>query len=99
MNRLWTKLIRRDALKSGETSSSYRMAKISRELAISIRQNVKDFLLITLGIFSASFGFKGFLLTNHFIDGGATGISLIISALTDTPLYILLILVNIPFIF
>jgi uncharacterized membrane-anchored protein YitT (DUF2179 family) len=28
------------------------------------------------------------LLTNHFIDGGATGISLLISALTGIPLYI-----------
>ena len=61
-------------------------------------QLFKDFFLITLGIFSAAFGFKGFLLTNHFIDGGATGISLLISALTKIPLYILLILVNIPFI-
>lgn len=61
-------------------------------------QLFKDFVLITLGIFSAAFGFKGFLLTNHFIDGGATGISLLISALTNIPLYILLILVNIPFI-
>ena len=58
----------------------------------------KDIILITMGIFSAAFGFKGFLLTNHFIDGGATGISLLISALTIIPLYILLIVVNIPFI-
>ena len=61
-------------------------------------QLIKDFVLITLGVFSAAFGFKGFLLTNHFIDGGATGISLLISALTPIPLYVLLILVNIPFI-
>ena len=61
-------------------------------------QITKDFVLITLGIFSAAFGFKGFLLTNHFIDGGATGISLLISALTPIPLYLLLIVVNIPFI-
>lgn len=60
--------------------------------------NLKDTLLVLLGIFSAAFGFKGFLLTNHFIDGGATGISLLISALTNTPLYILLIVVNAPFI-
>jgi len=51
-----------------------------------------------LGIFSAAFGFKGFLLTNHFIDGGATGISLLISNLTSIPLYALLIIVNIPFV-
>jgi uncharacterized membrane-anchored protein YitT (DUF2179 family) len=55
-------------------------------------------LLIVLGIFSAAFGFKGFLLTNQFIDGGATGISLLISALTKIPLYVLLIAVNAPFI-
>jgi uncharacterized membrane-anchored protein YitT (DUF2179 family) len=59
---------------------------------------MKDIILIGLGIFSAAFGFKGFLLTNHFIDGGATGISLLISALTSIPLSILLICINIPFI-
>lgn len=58
----------------------------------------KDFLFITAGVFSAAFGFKGFLLSNHFIDGGATGISLLISALTSIPLAILLVVVNIPFI-
>ncbi|MES2795532.1 MAG: YitT family protein [Bacteroidota bacterium] len=63
-----------------------------------MKRNIKDFILITAGIFSAAFGFKGFLLTNHFIDGGATGISLLISALTEIPLYILLIVINIPFI-
>lgn len=59
---------------------------------------IKDFFLITLGIFSASFGLKGFLLTNEFIDGGATGISLLISALTKLPLSLLIICINIPFI-
>ena len=62
-----------------------------------VRQ-IKDFILITVGIFSAAFGFKGFLLTNQFIDGGATGISLLLSALTSVPLYVFIIVVNIPFI-
>src|SRR5438105_3966872 len=61
-------------------------------------RHLKDFILISLGIFSAAFGFKGFLLSNHFIDGGATGISLLLSALTAVPLYLLIILINIPFI-
>ena len=65
---------------------------------VSITRHIKDFLLITAGIFSAAFGFKGFLMTNNFIDGGATGISLLISALTPIPLYLLLIVINIPFI-
>lgn len=63
-----------------------------------MKRNFKDFILITLGIFSASFGFKGFLLTNHFIDGGATGISLLIAALTKIPIQYLIIGINIPFI-
>lgn len=64
----------------------------------NLTRHIKDFILITAGVFSAAFGFKGFLLTNHFIDGGATGISLLTSALTSIPLYVLIICVNIPFI-
>jgi uncharacterized membrane-anchored protein YitT (DUF2179 family) len=65
---------------------------------LKYRRLAKDILLICIGIFSASFGFKGFLLTNHFIDGGATGISLLLSAISGIPLYILIIVVNIPFV-
>lgn len=105
MNPIWNKIIIRTALKHGKQAkgteklySNYVLAKAFRIIRINIIRGIKDFLLITLGIFSAAFGFKGFLLTNNFIDGGATGISLLISALTGTPLYILLIAVNIPFI-
>ncbi len=54
--------------------------------------------LILLGVFSASFGLKSFLLSNDFIDGGITGISLLISAVTGLNLSILVIVLNIPFI-
>jgi uncharacterized membrane-anchored protein YitT (DUF2179 family) len=74
------------------------MGKEHDKQTIDIKHGIKDLLLITIGIFSAAFGLKGFLLTNHFIDGGATGISLLISAITNIPLYILIILVNIPFV-
>lgn len=78
--------------------SVYKLAKDYRAFVITIKRQIKDFFLITIGIFSASFGFKGFLLTNHFIDGGATGISLLIFDLTEIPLYILIICVNVPFV-
>lgn len=105
MNPFWSKIIIRTTAKnrknlpqkSGEYSV-YQLAKLHREFLIIVKRYVKDVLLITAGIFSASFGFKGFLLTNHFIDGGATGISLLISVVTKTPLYLLIICVNIPFI-
>ncbi|QIE58083.1 YitT family protein [Rasiella rasia] len=83
---------------SNEETSSYQRAKQSRELIIAWKRNFKNLLLITVGIFSASFGFKGFLLTNDFIDGGATGISLLLAAITEIPLYVLIIGVNLPFI-
>lgn len=78
--------------------SDFAFAKLYREFLIIVKRSIKDVILITIGIFSAAFGFKGFLLTNEFIDGGATGISLLISILTETPLYILIIVVNLPFI-
>ena len=56
-----------------------------------------DTVLILLGILSAGFGLKGFLLENGFLDGGATGISLLITELTHSSLSIVLILVNLPF--
>jgi uncharacterized membrane-anchored protein YitT (DUF2179 family) len=93
------KIILRTTKKVGSgTLSAYRLAKGYRELLITFKRSIKDIILITAGIFSASFGFKGFLLTNGFIDGGATGISLLIFALTKIPLYMLIIAVNIPFI-
>lgn len=88
----------RHRVKNNKEVTNYQLAIGWRELKITFFSQLKDALFITAGIFSAAFGFKGFLLTNHFIDGGATGISLLISALTKVPLYILLPLVNIPFI-
>ncbi|WP_124642995.1 MULTISPECIES: YitT family protein [Amniculibacterium] len=69
-----------------------------RKNKIITKNLIRDFLLIVLGIFSASFGFKGFLLTNRLIDGGATGISLLLTSTTGLPLYLYIILVNVPFI-
>lgn len=65
---------------------------------VSLKHHIADALFIIAGIFSAAFGFKGFLLPNEFTDGGATGISLLTSAVTGIPLYILVIVVNAPFI-
>ena len=105
MNPLWTQIIIQTTLRhksqnqdSRKPYSNYELAKGYREFLITVKRNIKDSFLISIGIFSASFGFKGFLLTNHFIDGGATGISLLISALSQIPLYILIIGVNIPFV-
>ncbi|MCA0431181.1 MAG: YitT family protein [Bacteroidetes bacterium] len=89
---------RKITIGSGFQVSNYLLAKSYREFKISLVRLLKDVFLITAGIFSAAFGFKGFLLSNHFIDGGATGISLLLAQLINLPLFVFIILVNIPFI-
>lgn len=43
-------------------------------------------------------GIKGFLLSSHFIDGGVTGISMLLANVLGYPLSILIPLINLPFI-
>ena len=58
---------------------------------------IRDTFFISTGILSAAFGLESFLLPNRFIDGGVTGISLLITETTILPLYALIFLVNLPF--
>jgi uncharacterized membrane-anchored protein YitT (DUF2179 family) len=105
MNPFWTQIITQTTLKQRQKNSapkrdfsSFVLAKAYREFWITVRGLLRDFFLIIIGVFSASFGFKGFLLSNHFIDGGATGIALLMSFLTKIPLWLLIICINIPFV-
>ncbi len=93
------KFVKSGKPKRNKIVTPYQRAKQYRESRLSLKGHIRDFILISIGIFSASFGLKGFLLTNHFIDGGATGVSLLVSALTRAPLYLLIICINIPFVF
>ncbi len=68
------------------------------QVKVFITHSVRDLFLLVLGVASAGFGLKGFLLPNQFVDGGATGISLLISQTTNTSLSIIIVLINIPFI-
>jgi len=54
--------------------------------------------LIALGVLSAGMGIKGFLLSSNFIDGGVTGVSMLLAKTTGIALWIWLPLVNLPFI-
>jgi uncharacterized membrane-anchored protein YitT (DUF2179 family) len=71
--------------------------KALRSRRINIARAFKDVLFISLGVSSAAFGLKSFLLPNGFLDGGVVGISLLTNVLTDIPLSYLLILINLPF--
>lgn len=63
----------------------------------SKRTIINNTILILLGIISATFGLKGFLLSSHFIDGGVTGISMLLSNIFGIPIAILIFVINVPF--
>jgi uncharacterized membrane-anchored protein YitT (DUF2179 family) len=54
--------------------------------------------LIAIGVVSAAMGLKGFLLSSGFIDGGVTGISMLLAKTTGVPLSVLLPAINLPFV-
>ena len=62
------------------------------------RRELLNVLLIAAGILSAGMGLKGFLLSSNFIDGGVTGVSMLLAKLTAAPLSVWLPAVNVPFI-
>lgn len=57
-----------------------------------------EYFQIALGVLLASIGLKAFLLPNGFLDGGVTGIALLISSQTGWDISILLLLISVPFI-
>jgi uncharacterized membrane-anchored protein YitT (DUF2179 family) len=61
-------------------------------------REAKNASLIILGILAAAFGLKGFLLSSRFIDGGVTGISMLLSDVLGYSLAVLIPIINLPFI-
>ena len=53
-----------------------------------IWKEIRSYTLIALGILSAGMGIKGYLLSSHFIDGGVTGISMLLDYIFDWPIAI-----------
>lgn len=64
---------------------------------LTLQAKLRNLSLVVLGILSAGMGLKGFLLSSHLIDGGVTGISMLLSNVMGVPLAGLLPLINLPF--
>jgi len=104
MNKLLRQLIihtilRQKGKSAGDEKSLTRLelARGFREFRINAINYTRDFFLVGAGIFSAAFGLKSFLIPNQFIDGGVTGMALLVSGIFNLPLPLLLLLINIPF--
>jgi len=63
-----------------------------------VARELRNAALIVLGVLSAGMGLKGFLLSSNFIDGGVTGISMLVAKTTGVPLAVLLPVINLPFV-
>jgi uncharacterized membrane-anchored protein YitT (DUF2179 family) len=61
-------------------------------------QELRNGILIVLGVLCAGMGLNGFLMSSSFIDGGVTGVSMLLSKISPVPLSVWLPLVNLPFI-
>ncbi|MBU3676084.1 MAG: YitT family protein [Chitinophagaceae bacterium] len=57
----------------------------------------KSALLMLCGVISAAFALKGFMIPNHFLDGGVTGISLLIHESIHIPFSAVFLVLNLFF--
>lgn len=97
-NKLIAESVKRRLRKQDKDPSIKQLFNEIKVFKISLSHLLRDSFFIIIGIFSAGFGLKGFLLPNSFIDGGAMGISLLISELSLLSLSMLIVAVNFPFI-
>ena len=59
---------------------------------------IKDYFFLTLGALIYAFAIEAFLIPSQIIDGGVTGISMILSKLLNQPLGYFIVGINLPFI-
>jgi len=62
-----------------------------------MKRILSEIFQIAIGILLASVGLKMFLLPNGFLDGGATGIAILLSEIFDFDISYILLIVSIPF--
>jgi uncharacterized membrane-anchored protein YitT (DUF2179 family) len=79
--------------------TAYAHAKRLLALRVTAARGLKDTVFITLGVLAAAFGLEGFLIPNGFLDGGATGVALLIVRLTGLSFPVLLMVINMPFLY
>jgi uncharacterized membrane-anchored protein YitT (DUF2179 family) len=71
---------------------------MAKERWPGLGRELLNVLLIALGILSAGMGLHGFLLSSNFIDGGVTGVSMLLAKVTPFTLSMWLPVINLPFI-
>ena len=65
----------------------------------TLRSYVGKYLTIFVGAIIAAIGLELFLIPNQIIDGGVVGVAIMMSAVTDMPLGVFLVGLNLPFLY
>lgn len=94
------------AINEREEKKQENLRQLQAKLATSVSHHqpsspleiIQDILLVVAGVIIAGFALKGFLVPNHFFDGGITGISLLLHELYHFNLAIVIIVLNLPLI-
>lgn len=73
-------------------------SSLSASKGIKPAEIFQDILQMVIGVLFAGYALKGFLVPNHFFDGGITGISLLVHELYHFNLAVVIIVLNLPFI-
>lgn len=84
--------------KETDPITRYQLAKGAWRMRKSVKNGIRDSILLLIGVLAAGFGLRGFLLPSNLIDGGVMGISLLVNRETNFSLPLLIILFNLPFI-
>lgn len=71
------------------------MKKINNKMG----KNIMSIIMLTIGTIIAAAALECFLIHNTILDGGITGVSIIVSKLTGIPLALLVLILNIPFVY
>ena len=84
--------------KKSEVLSNYILAREFAKFRLRVRRIVAAVALLAFGVSAAAFGLLGFLLPNHFVDGGAVGVAMLSAQVSGLDFSVLLVAISIPFI-
>jgi len=74
------------------------MAELKQKVNWQMILSMRSLAYTALGVFCAIFALKGFMIPNHFLDGGVIGISILAHEIFHVNISWFLIVFNIPFI-
>ncbi len=88
-----------DEVKIEKKESHQKHEHAHAEDPFNLKIFIKDSVSILIGILFASVGLELFIVPNQLLDGGVTGISLLLAFITKWDVSIFIFVINLPFIF